>query len=129
MHAELIQDLEAGFAGVERGDVRGAIQKTEGVVTAIDGAGFKGEGATMGDPAGQCRAQSAAQVLANVKIGDARAAAEPFEYATHGEIHAKGTHIDRKHAGTLKNIEDHASADFMGAFDDGAGVDDIGAAK
>src|SRR5580700_185919 len=46
-YANLIEDLEAGTASIERGDVRRAIEKAERVFPAMDGAGFESEGTLM----------------------------------------------------------------------------------
>src|SRR5271163_3617691 len=127
--ADPIQDLKARSAGIERGDMRRAIEKAEGVFAPINRPGFEREWALVGQPASQRRAQGAAQVFAHVEISYAGAAAEPFEYSAYGEIDAELAHVNGDGAGTLKNVENHTRANFMGTLDDGAGVDDVGAAE
>src|SRR2546429_411482 len=49
-NADLLENVQAGAASEERRDVRGAVQIAIGIVARIDGAGFKGKRAAMGDP-------------------------------------------------------------------------------
>src|SRR5215469_4971808 len=127
--ADLANDFEAGLASVKRGNVRSAVQKTIGVFTRLERGGFEIEGALVGEPAGNFRRELGAQVGPNVRICDARAAAEPFENASNGEIDFEFAHVERNGSGGLKTIENEVSADFVRAVDDGLCVDDGGAAE
>src|SRR6266568_1771232 len=127
--ADLIENFQAGLAGVERRDVRGAIEITEGIIAAINRAGFEIERALMREPPRKRGLAFGAQVGADVKIADPRSAAEPLENSADGEIAAEHAHINGDGAGGLKEIEDDVGADAVSAFDDGAGIDDGGAAE
>src|ERR1700690_3294226 len=109
--------------------MRCAIQKAEGVGSPVDRSGFKRKGAAMRNPARQRGTQRVAQIFAHVQIGDSRTATEPFQYAADGKIYSQGAHINRKGTGALKNVEDYVSANSMRTLDDGADIDDMGAAK
>src|SRR5256885_14317629 len=67
-HAHLADDVEPGLAGVERGDLRGAAQKAEGVVAAVHGADFEIKRPLVREPAGEARGELRAQVGADVQI-------------------------------------------------------------
>src|SRR2546426_6035757 len=127
--ADLIENFQAGLASVERRDVRGAIEIAEGIIAAINRTGFEIERALMREPPGERGLAFGAQVGADVKIADARSAAEPLENSADSEVTAERAHVNRDGAGGLKEIEDDVGADAVGAFDDGAGVDDSGAAE
>src|SRR5438105_2123818 len=127
--ADLIENAQAGAASKKRGNVRRAVQIAVGIFARVDGAGLKGKRAAMGDPAGERGLQFGAQVLADVEISDSGAAAEPLEHAADREIGAEGANIDGNGPGGLESVENDVRANAVGACDDGARVDDEGAAK
>ena len=73
--------------------------------------------------------QLASQIFANVKIGNSRAAAKPFQNSANGEIDAERAHVNGNRAGALENIQDYVRTNVVGPFDDGARVDDARAAE
>ncbi len=49
-NADLVDDLVTRPRGIERGNVRSAVQKSEGIGGVVDGAGFEFERMAMGGP-------------------------------------------------------------------------------
>src|SRR5260370_17412107 len=91
--ADLIENLQARLASVERRDVRGAIEITEGIIAAVNRAGFEIERALMREPSRERGLAFGAQVGADVKIADAGSAAEPLENSADGEVAAALPHL------------------------------------
>src|SRR5215469_148851 len=127
--ADLANDFEAGPAGVQRGNVRRAVEETIGVFARVERGRFEIERALVSEPTRDFWRKLGAQIGADVEIRDARAAAEPFENAADGEIDFEFANVERNGAGGLKAIEDDVRADFVSAIDDGFRVDDGGAAE
>src|SRR3989441_10836114 len=53
LDADCADDLEPRLAGIKRGDMRSAVQVTEGVFAAVDGTHFKFKRALVREPAGR----------------------------------------------------------------------------
>src|SRR5260221_4639185 len=122
--SDFVQDCQPWLTSIKRGDMRGPIQKTERIVARIDGPGLELKWPAMGKPSGKRRPQFMPQILANIKISNNRAAAEPLEHAAYREIHIEFARVERQRAGGLKNIKNDAGADAVRFFDDSFGVDD-----
>src|ERR1700722_11956512 len=114
-YADFVEDLESRLTGVQRRDMRGAIQEAERIIALVDRTNLKSKRAGVRDPTGERGPQLAAEVFPNVEIGYAGAAAEPFENATYGKIHVQRSNIDGNCAGALKYVEDDVRADAMRA--------------
>src|SRR5437870_1001677 len=129
LNADCAYDLEARLAGIKRGDMRSAVQVTEGVFAAVDGTHFKFKRALVREPAGERGLELCAQVRADVKVSHAGPAAEPLQDAADGEIGAKLARVDRNGARSLEKVQDDERADAVRAFEDCARVHDARAAE
>src|SRR3989442_6114170 len=129
LDADCADDLEAWLAGIKRGDMRRAVQVTEGVFAAVDGTHFKFKRPLVREPAGERGLELCAQVRADVKVPHAGPAAEPLQDAADGEIGAKLAHVDRNGARSLEKVQDDERADAVRAFEDCARVHDARAAE
>src|SRR5689334_12689712 len=129
LDSDLIQNVEAGPARKKRRNVRRAVEIAIRIFSWIDRAGLKSKRAAMCDPARKRRFQRCAQILADVKISNSGAAAEPFEHAANGEICAEGANVHGDSSRGLEGVENDMCADAVGTLDDGARVDDERTAK
>src|SRR6267143_1496055 len=128
-NANLVENLQSGLARIECGNVRSAIQIAEGVVTRINGSGFKRKWTAVRDPTGERGAQLGAQIFADVEVGNARAATEPLEDSTHRKINTQAVHVERNRSRSLKNIENYVRPGTVSPFNNGTRVNDAGTAK
>src|SRR5256884_9725973 len=90
---------------------------------------FEAERVLVGEPSGELGLEFAAEVGANVEIGDAGSAAQPLQNAAAGEIHVEGLDVYGDSAQGLEGIEHNVGADLVGLFDDGRCIVDIRAAE
>src|SRR3989440_1334213 len=128
-NANLVENLQSGFARIERGNMRSAIQITERIVDRIDRSGFKRKRIAMRHPSCERGAEFGAQIFAYIKVSDARSSAEPLQDAADRKINTKTTHIERDRSCCLKNVKNHMRADAMRAFHNRARVHNVRAAE
>src|SRR5215472_5786944 len=127
--ADLIKNFQTRLTGVESGNVRRAVEVAERVFARIDGARLKRKRAAMRHPAGERWFQLSAQIFTDIEVCDAGSTAQPLEHATDREISAEAAHVHRNCACGLEGVEDNVCAYAVRALDDGARVDNVGAAK
>src|SRR5579862_7888220 len=101
LNADLADDFDSRLAGVKRRNLRRAVHKTKRVLAPVNGPNFKVERPLVRHPSRDSRLKFGLQVGTNVKIGNARPAAEPFENAAHGEIDFERAEIYRDGARVL----------------------------
>src|SRR5882762_2644609 len=77
--ASFVDNIQSGLACIECGNVWSPVQKAEGVVALIDGAGFESKRAAMRDPPRERGAELSAQIFTDVEISDTRSPTEPLK--------------------------------------------------
>src|SRR6267378_2763400 len=96
-NTNFIENVQSGPAGVQRRDMRRAVQIAKGIFAGVNRAGFECEWPPMCDPSGQRGAQFRPQIFAHVEVSNARAATEPFQNAAHRKIHTQASIVERAH--------------------------------
>ena len=86
--ANFVENVQAGLAGVKRGNLRSAVQIAEGVVARIDAAGFESKRAAVRDPSRERGTQFGPQIFAHVQVSDTRSATQPLEDSADRKINA-----------------------------------------
>src|SRR6267143_4331981 len=127
--AGFVDDVQSVLARIERGNVWSTVQIAEGVFAPIDGARFESKWTAVRDPPRERRAQLAAEVFADVKVGDPRSSTEPFEDSAYRKINAQAAHVDGDRPRSLKNIQNHVRADAVSPLNNGTRVNDVGTSE
>src|SRR5580692_5757390 len=124
-----VEYVQARLAGIQRGNVRRAIQIAEGVLAGIYRASLKCKGALVRKPARDHRLQLRAQILSHVEIAHAWSAAQPFQHATACKIRAETLDINRNRPSSLEEIKDNVRPHAMRLLDDCSRIHDVSASE
>ena len=129
LNANFANNSQAGPRRLDRGNVRGSIHESKGLLGIANGASGEGKRIFVGKPSSKLRLQFLAQIGPDVEVRNPRPSTEPLEHASAGEVGVERLDVHRHGAQRLESVEDDVSANFVRFVDDGFGVVDVGAAK
>src|SRR6266481_4446746 len=112
--ANFVEDIQSGPAGVERRNMRRAVQIAKGIFARINRAGFECKWPLVCDPSSQRGPQFRAQIFADVEVSDAGPTTEPLQNSAHRKIRPQASNVQRNGPRRLKRIEDDVGADAVG---------------
>src|SRR5207237_6819516 len=122
--ADFDDDLQSRTCRIKRRNVRRAVQKAPGIISAIQ-MRAEGKWLLMGHPTGNPRSEFGAQFRPHPQERRARTAAQPFQAAADIDIDAESPNIDWNCADGLVAIDDCDRSHGLRAFGNRLNVMDV----